>query len=86
LLYLNHRHLDGLPWRELGASFGRISLATGGMALVILGIGRFISTPLPFLVVGGGAGLLTYLILNLLLGGRELRELLRLLRGRETAV
>lgn len=87
LLYLNHRHLDGLPWRELGLSFGRITLATGGMALVIWSIGRFISAPLPFLIIGGGAGLLTYLALNVLLGGRELRDLIRLIRRRgETAV
>ena len=86
LLYLNHRRLDGLPVRELGLSFGRTALATGGMALVILTIGRFVSAPLPFLLVGGGAGLLTYLTLNVLLGGQELRDLVRLIRRRETAV
>ena len=85
LLYLNHRRLGGLPVRELGLSFGRTALATGGMALVILTIGRFISAPLPFLLVGGGAGLLTYLGLNLLLGGREIPDLLRMVRGK-TAV
>jgi putative peptidoglycan lipid II flippase len=86
LLYLNHRRLGGLPLRELGLSFGRTILATGGMAAVILAIGRFISEPLPFLIVGGGAGLLTYLALNLLLGGKEIPNLLRLLRRGETAV
>ncbi|MBK8987848.1 MAG: murein biosynthesis integral membrane protein MurJ [Chloroflexi bacterium] len=85
LLLLNHRRLNGLPWRELGLSFGRTMLATGGMTAVILGIGQTIHQPLPFLVVGGAAGAAAYLLLNLLLGGRELPTLLHLIR-RQTPV
>ncbi|MBP6469418.1 MAG: murein biosynthesis integral membrane protein MurJ [Chloroflexi bacterium] len=84
LLYLNHRRLHGLDWHELGLSFGRTLLAATGMALVILGIGRFIAQPLPFLLTGGAIGLGTYLLLNLLLGGRELPALLNLIRRQKT--
>ncbi|MBK7177013.1 MAG: murein biosynthesis integral membrane protein MurJ [Chloroflexi bacterium] len=84
LLYLNHRRLHGLDWRELGLSFGRTLLAATGMALVILGIGRFIAQPLPFLLIGGATGLGAYLLLNLLLGGRELPALLNLIRRQKT--
>ncbi len=85
LLYLNHRRLDGLPWRELGQSFGRTLLATAGMSLVILGIGRFLQQPFAYLVAAGLAGLVTYGLLNLLLGGREIPALLNLLRRRPSA-
>jgi len=85
LLYLNHRRLHGLDWRELSLSFGRTLLAATGMALVILGIGRFIAQPLPFLLAGGALGLGTYLLLNLLLGGRELPALLNLIRRQKTS-
>ena len=85
LLYLNHRRLNGLPWRELGLSFGRTLLATTGMAAVIVVIGRFILQPLPFLLAAGAAGLGAYLLLNLLLGGREIPTLIQLIRRQSPA-
>jgi O-antigen/teichoic acid export membrane protein len=81
LFYLNWRELDGLHGRELAVSGGRAVLATLGMVVVMVGIGRLSLSPLLFLAAAGAAGGLTYLILNHLLGGREIATLLRLLRG-----
>ena len=85
LLYLNHRRLQGLDWKELGLSFGRTFLATLGMSLVILGIGRVINQPLLFLVVAGTAGVAAYVIFNLLLNGREIPALLSLIRRQKSS-
>jgi hypothetical protein len=51
------------------------------MVVVMGAIGRLSLSPLLFLAAAGAAGGLTYLILNHLLGGREIATLLRLLRG-----
>jgi putative peptidoglycan lipid II flippase len=80
LLYLNHRRLQGLPWDELGRSFARTLLATGGMSLTIIVVNQILTEPLPFLIVGALGGGSIYLLLNLLLGGREIPTLLRLIR------
>ncbi|MCP4426423.1 MAG: murein biosynthesis integral membrane protein MurJ [Chloroflexi bacterium] len=82
LLYLNHIRLGGLAWRELGLSVGRVILASAGMALVVLGVGQAVDGRLPFLIFGAGSGALTYIILNHLLGGREIPALFRLLNVR----
>jgi putative peptidoglycan lipid II flippase len=80
LFALNWRALRGLHGRELVVSAGRAALATVGMTLVMVGIGRLSLPPLFFLALAGGVGGLTYLALSYLLGGREIPNLLRLLR------
>ena len=82
LLYLNHRRLGGLAWRELGLSAGRAVLAAAGMALAVMGVGQVVDGRLPFLIIGAVAGAVTYIALNLFLGGREIRSLMQLLRAR----
>lgn len=80
LFWLNHRALGGLWTQELGRTVVRALLATLGMSAVIIAINRLITSPLLFLAIGTAAGALTYLLLNLLLGGQEIRTLLRLIR------
>ena len=83
LYLLNSRALGGLGERTLAVSGGRAIVATTGMAVVILGIGRVITQPLLFLVVGGAVGAATYLLLSTLLGGKEIRHLYDLIRYRQ---
>jgi hypothetical protein len=52
------------------------------MSLVVWGLGRVIDGRFLFLVVGGAAGFVTYVGLNLLLGGRELAQLWQMARSR----
>jgi putative peptidoglycan lipid II flippase len=85
LLYLNHRKLNGLDWKGLGISFGRTAVATLGMSLVILGLGQLIDNTLLFLLAAGLFGLLSYGLLQILLGGREIPDLIALVRGKSTA-
>lgn len=80
LLYLNHRRLGGLDWRDLATSAGRILLAAAGMGGVMWGIGRFLTAPLLFLPVAAAVGGLVYLLLHFLLGGREVPTLVALVR------
>lgn len=82
LYLLNRWRLGGLYERELLVSGGRALLATGGMALVILAVQRWVSSPLLLVVGGGSAGIFAYALLNILLGGRELPQLWRLARQR----
>ncbi len=86
LFYLNSRALGGLEGRQLAISAGRALLATAGMTAVILLIGNTISQPILFLVVAGTAGLLTYLLLSFLLGGREIQQLILLIRSRQPVI
>lgn len=83
LFWLNRRALGGLEERALAAGAGRALVAALGMSVVIWGIGRWLSQPLLYLAVGGGAGVLAYVALHLLLRGPEIPMLLRLLRSRE---
>lgn len=80
LLILNHRRLGGLLGRELAVSAGRILLAAAGMALVVWGVGLVVDGRFLHLILGTLAGGISYLGLILLLGGREIPDLLRLLR------
>lgn len=85
LFVINSQKLGGLGERQLGIAGGRALLAGAGMALVIFLLGQLISSTLIFLaiaIIGGG---LTYIVLNVLLGGRELHEAWQLVR-RKTAV
>jgi putative peptidoglycan lipid II flippase len=59
-------YVDGLVSMLVQVSGGRLALADASSVL--------------FLILGGSTGLLTYLLLNLLLGGRELPWLMRQLR------
>ena len=86
LFLLNRRALDGLHERELGLSLLRAVVATTGMAAVILGLGQIIDNALLFLLVGAVAGAAAYLVLQLLLGSRELPDLLQLILRREPLV
>jgi putative peptidoglycan lipid II flippase len=85
LLYLNHRKLNGLDWRGLSISFGRTAVATLGMSLIIIGLSQFITNTILFLLAAGILGFLSYGLLQILLGGREIPDLLALVRGKTTA-
>ncbi|MEM7111296.1 MAG: murein biosynthesis integral membrane protein MurJ [Chloroflexota bacterium] len=82
LFLLNRQALGSLNERFLATTAGRALLATLGMSLVILGIGRFVFSPLIFLAAGGLAGALSYVVFNLLLGGKEIPYLIQLIRNR----
>lgn len=82
LLLLNQRKLGSLGEKALLTTFLRALLATTGMAGVVWLTGRVISAPLIFLLVGVPAGGLTYLLLNLLLGGHELQTIQKLIKNR----
>jgi len=85
LLYLNHRKLNGLDWKGLGISFGRTAVATLGMSIIILGLGQVINNTFLFIIAAGTFGLASYVILQILLGGREIPALIALVRGKSTA-
>jgi putative peptidoglycan lipid II flippase len=80
LLILNHRRLGGLLGRELGMSAARTLTAAAGMAVVVWAVGLVVDGRLPLLILGTLTGGISYLGLNLLLGGQEIPDLLRLLR------
>ncbi|MCA9926478.1 MAG: murein biosynthesis integral membrane protein MurJ [Anaerolineales bacterium] len=81
LFWLNRRQLNGLGERKLAMIGGRAVVGTAVMSGVMLLIGQIIATPLLYLAAAGAAGGVTYILLNLLLGGREIPALLRLVRG-----
>lgn len=85
LFYLNRRALGGLEERALAASAARAIASTAGMSVVILAIAQVVEQPIIFLALGGLAGAGTYLLLSSLLGGREIKHLILLVRGRQTA-
>ncbi len=76
----NRRKLGSLNERALAATLLRNLAATAGMSLVVWGITQLIQSPLWLVVVGGFAGATVYLLLNHLLGGRELPQLIALIR------
>jgi peptidoglycan biosynthesis protein MviN/MurJ (putative lipid II flippase) len=83
LFILNSRALGGLGERQLAISAARAIVATLGMTVVVLGIGRVVTQPLIFLATGGVAGAVTYLLLSMVLGGKEIQHLLALVRSRQ---
>ena len=83
LFILNRRKLGSLHERFLGKSALRAVLATMGMSIVILILGQFITQPLVYLVVAGIGGGVTYLLISILLGGKEIPRLIGLVRQRE---
>lgn len=80
LFFLNRRALAGLYEREMVTGLGRAVLATTGMSIVILLLGQLLGSGFLFLIAAGSTGVLVYLLLNRLLGGRELEALLRFVR------
>jgi putative peptidoglycan lipid II flippase len=80
LFVMNRRQLGSLFERELAIGAGRALLATTGMTVIIMVLSQFIHHQLTFLAAGGLAGGFTYLLLNLLFGGREIPALIDLLR------
>lgn len=86
LFELNRRELNGLGGRGLQRSFLRAALSTAAMSLAIWLVGRLVTGVFPFLILGMAAGGLTYIAVSWLLGGRELKELLQIVRPRKVAV
>ncbi len=84
LLLLNIRALGGLNEGELARSAARAVVATGAMSIVIVLVSRVFVAPLSQLLVGGTAGVLTYLLLGLLMGADEIPQLIRLIRPQST--
>jgi len=80
LFFLNRVALGSLFERELLAGLGRALVATAGMSAVVWLVGRLLGSGFLFLATGAAAGAVTYLLLNRLLGGRELEALLRFVR------
>lgn len=84
LYWLNSRALGGLEGRTLAIRAARAIAATLVMAAVILALGRVVTQPLLFLLAGGAVGAVTYLLVSMALGGREIQHLLALVRVRQT--
>ena len=82
LLILNNKVIGGLLNQQMALSAGRALMGTIGMSLVILGLSKVFTQPLLLLVVGGLCGLVTYLVLTTLLGGKEISQLIMLARSR----
>ena len=86
LLYmLNRRALGDLGERLLGKTAVRAIIATLGMSIVLWAIGQVITHRIIFVVVGGGVSVIVYLGLNLLLGGREIPDMINLIRKKQSA-
>lgn len=100
LYWLNRRELGYLGERELAATGGRALLASGGMALVILSMGWAIPltavaanlsgitnllAQVVYLGVAAVGGTAVYLLLHTLVGGREIPQLIQVLRSRPSA-
>jgi putative peptidoglycan lipid II flippase len=68
LLELNRRGLGGLGGRTLPLALGRALAAAAVMGGAIWLVGRVVSG-LPYLVLGGGVGLVVYIAVSWLLGG-----------------
>ncbi|HET6447207.1 MAG TPA: hypothetical protein VFI27_21815, partial [candidate division Zixibacteria bacterium] len=77
---LNRRRLGDLGDKELLISLGRSLLGAAVMAVVILVIDRLIGSPLLTIALGGVAGLVTYLSVTYIAGGREISTLYHLTR------
>lgn len=84
LFMLNRRRLNGLGERPLATVAGRALAATAVMSAVIVLLSRLIDSQPLFLATATILGTLTYILLNLLLGGQELPTAWRLWRERTT--
>ncbi len=81
LFILNRRRLGDLGDRELLISLGRSLLGAGVMAVIILLIDQLVDSPLLTVAIGGVTGLITYLAVTYISGGREIPTLIRLARS-----
>jgi putative peptidoglycan lipid II flippase len=81
LFILNRRRLGDLGDRNLLLTLGRSLLASAVMAAVIIGLIQVISSPVLTIIAGSISGLVTYLVVTYLLGGREIPMLIRLARS-----
>ena len=72
------------PVERAGSAVAFLRAAAGAVVMggAIVLVGRVVSSPLPFLLLGGGIGGLVYLAVTWLLGGRELQWLWRTARTR----
>ncbi len=82
LYWLNRRELGYLGEKELGKTAVRAIIATLIMSLVVIGLDRIITSELLYLLAGGVIGVLVYVLVNFLLGGREIPDLVKLARQR----
>ncbi|MGD2165404.1 MAG: lipid II flippase MurJ, partial [Anaerolineae bacterium] len=85
LLFVAWRRLEGIEGRALLVSAARTLVASSLMAAIVLGL-RTLLTGLGsrmFGVVGLGVGGATYVLMAALLGSAEIRQLPRLLLGRQ---
>ncbi len=82
LFVLNWQRLGSLNEWGLGRTAGRAVVSAGVMALVLLLVGRFVTSPLVYLAAGVALGGLAYVASSYLLGGREIPQLIVLVRGK----
>ncbi len=80
LFWKNRQQLGDMQESELVRSFARSALATLGMTIAILFIGRFELGTLLYLGIGGGVGALVYAALRWLLGGEEIEAAMNFIR------
>jgi putative peptidoglycan lipid II flippase len=76
--------LNRLEIRPLLIVAGRALAGTAVLTVLILVIGQFITATVLYLLVAGSVGVVSYIIVNLLLGGQEIPALLRLVRRQPT--
>jgi putative peptidoglycan lipid II flippase len=82
LFVLNRRRLGSLQERELAASAGRSLLGAAFMTATILLIGRLIDNTYVFMVFGAVFGVLAYFGVTYITGGREIPNLINIVRNR----
>jgi ABC-type anion transport system duplicated permease subunit len=72
--------LNRLEIKPLLVVAGRALAGTAVLTILVLIIRQFITSSFLFLLVAGSVGVGSYIVLNLLLGGKEIPALLRLIR------
>ncbi|MCA9947168.1 MAG: oligosaccharide flippase family protein, partial [Anaerolineales bacterium] len=72
--------LNKLAFGPLLPVVGRALAGTAVLTLLILLLRQFITSAVLFLLIAGSVGVVSYVVLNLLLGGKEIPTLLRLVR------
>jgi putative peptidoglycan lipid II flippase len=82
LYFLLRRKLGDMGDRESLLALGRATVATIGMGIVVFLVLRPLANPWAQLFIGGGVGVAVYLFLSRLLGGREISQLIALVRNR----
>lgn len=80
LLWLNHRELKGMLTKTLGQTAGRALAATAVMSLAVWGVSWLVDGRFLFLGAGAVVGFIVYLAFNMLLGGQEIPNLIRLIK------